>query len=118
MDPDKTDLTKLNEHHWQGQNPVTTEALVQLMLGAPQILYSGALLHATVRYFDPALRRPGIPRDVAVLVRKLELDRAALELVNLNPFEAREVVVQAGTFGEHNFTSVRYRRTENSKPVE
>ena len=28
------DLTKVHEHHWQYVNPVTTEALVQLVLGA------------------------------------------------------------------------------------
>ncbi|MBI4875003.1 MAG: hypothetical protein HY822_10270 [Acidobacteria bacterium] len=106
VDPDKTDFTKLNEHHWQGQNPVTTEALVQLMLGAPQILYNGGMLHATLRYFDPERRRPGVPPDVAALVRKLEPGGATLELVNLSPFHARKVIVQAGTFGEHQFTTV------------
>jgi hypothetical protein len=107
VDPAASDFTKLNEHHWQGQNPVTTEALVQLMLGAPQILYNGALLHAAVRYFDPLRRRPGVPPDVAALVRKLEPGRITLELVNLSPFHPREVVVQAGTFGEHSFTTLK-----------
>lgn len=105
--PDQVDFTKLNEHHWQGQNPVTTEALVELMLGAPQIMYNGGLLHASLRYFDPARRRPGIPEDVAALVRKLEAGRIVLELVNLSPFQARDLIVQAGTFGEHNFTTVK-----------
>jgi hypothetical protein len=105
--PDQVDFTKLNEHHWQGQNPVTTEALVQLMLGAPQIMYNGGLLHASVRYFDPARRRPGIPEDVAALVRKLEAGRIVVELVNLSPFHARDVILQAGTFGEHSFTTLK-----------
>ncbi len=104
---DQTDYTKLNEHHWQGQNPVTTEALVQLMLGGPQIQYNGGLLFASVRYFDPARQRPGIPQDVAALVRKIEANRIELELVNLSQFETREVIVQAGTFGEHSFTAVK-----------
>jgi len=107
VDADKIDYTRLNEHHWQLQNPVTTEALVQLMLGAPQIQYNGGLLHASVRYFDPARGRPGIPEDVAALVRKVERDRLVLELVNLSPFHTRDVIVQAGTFGEHNFTTVK-----------
>ena len=118
VDPAKTDFTMLNEHHWQGQNPVTTEALVQLMLGAPQVLYNGALLHASLRYFDPARRRPGIPEDVAALVRKLGPDNVTLELVNLSPFHSRDVIVQAGTFGEHDFTIVKYQRLENAKPAE
>jgi hypothetical protein len=107
VDAGKVDYTKLNEHHWQGQNPVTTEALVQLMLGAPQIQYNGGLLFASVRYFDPERRRPGMPEDVAGLVRKIEAGRIELELVNLSPFHSREVIVQAGTFGEHNFTTVK-----------
>lgn len=105
--PDQVDFTKLNEHHWQGQNPVTTEALVQLMLGAPQIMYNGGLLHASLRYFDPVRRRPGIPDDVAALVTKIEAGRIVVELVNLSPFHAREAIVQAGTFGEHNFTTAK-----------
>jgi hypothetical protein len=105
--PDQVDFTKLNEHHWQGQNPVTTEALVQLMLGAPQIMYNGGLLHASLRYFDPLRRRPGIPDDVAALVTKIEAGRIVLELVNLSPFHTRDVIIQAGTFGEHNFTTVK-----------
>ena len=40
------DITKVHEHHWQTSNPVTTEALLQLTLGAPQIMYNGGLLHA------------------------------------------------------------------------
>jgi hypothetical protein len=107
VDADKLDLTQASEHHWQNVNPVTTEALVQLMLGAPQLQYNGGLLHASVRYFDPARQRPGVPPDVAALVSKVGADRLTLELVNLSPFEARDVMVQAGTFGEHQFTSVK-----------
>lgn len=33
-----------------------------------------------------------------------------MELVNLSPVETRDVIVQAGTFGEHQFTSVKYLR--------
>jgi hypothetical protein len=118
IEPGKGDYTKLNEHHWQHQNPVTTEALIQLMLGAPQMMYNGGLLHASVRYFDPDKQRPGIPRDVAALVTRIERERTVLQLVNLSPFESREVIVQAGTFGEHNFTTVKYQRLEKNGPVE
>jgi hypothetical protein len=118
VDPAKTDYTKLYEHHWQVQNPVTTEALVQLMLGAPQMMYNGGLLHASVRYFDPDKQRPGVPRDVAALVTRIERERTVLQLVNLNPLESRRVIVQAGTFGEHNFTTVKYQRLEKNAPVD
>ena len=56
-DPDHQDV-----HHWQQRNPVILEALVQLMLGAPNHIYHGGLMHTSVRYFDPAGQRPGIPR--------------------------------------------------------
>jgi len=38
IDPKQMDLTKVHEHHWQTINPVTTEALIQLTLGAPQFV--------------------------------------------------------------------------------
>jgi hypothetical protein len=112
--PESADLTQVSEHHWQSVNPVTTEALVQLMLGAPQVQYNGGLLHASVRYFDSVRKRPGIPDEVAALVKSITGDKVTLELVNLDPMDAREVVVQAGTFGEHQFTSV----SAGGRPVE
>ena len=63
-------------------------------------------LHARFRYFDPVRRRAGLPEDVGALVEKLEADSASLVLVNVDPVEARTVVVQAGGYGEHRFDSV------------
>jgi hypothetical protein len=97
---------------------VTTEALVQLTLGAPQMIYNGGLLHASVRHFDPARKRPGLPRDVAALVTAVKPDGVTLELVNLSPFETREVIVQAGAFGEHQFTTVRYQKRMDLDPLQ
>ncbi|MSS72919.1 MAG: hypothetical protein EXS64_15720 [Candidatus Latescibacteria bacterium] len=113
---DREDLTRVNIHHWQQLNPVTTEALVQLTLGAPQAIYNGGLLMARVRYFDAERKRPGLPPDVAALVEKLEAGRTVLRLVNLSPFQAREVIVQAGAFGEHRFTEVRYDARTSDYP--
>ena len=45
---------------------------------------------------------------MGALVEKLEAKRTVVRLVNLNPVEARELVVQAGAFGEHSFDSVDY----------
>ncbi|HZT28869.1 MAG TPA: hypothetical protein VFA33_03230 [Bryobacteraceae bacterium] len=118
IDPAEATLTHVHEHHWQTINPVTTEALVQLTLGAPQIMYNGGLLHATVRYFDPARRRPGLPPDVAALVTRVEANRAVLELINLSPFETREVIVQGGAFGEHQFTRVKYQVRTDPEPLQ
>jgi hypothetical protein len=52
-------------------SPVSTETLVNLMLGANEPGSSGNVLHARLRYFDPAARRAGLPPDVAALVRKI-----------------------------------------------
>ena len=64
------------------------------------------MLHSRVRYFDPERRRAGIPPDVGALVEKLEDDSMTLTLVNTNPVEARDVIVQAGAYAEHRFTGV------------
>ncbi|MCC6169941.1 MAG: hypothetical protein IT329_22170 [Caldilineaceae bacterium] len=100
---DKADLAQVNIHHWQELNPVVTEALVQLTLGAPQTIYNGGLLFCRLRYFDAERRRPGLPPDVAALVERLEADETVVTLVNLSPFAARRVILQAGGFGEHRF---------------
>ena len=49
--PSQAKLTNVHEHHWQTINPVTTEALVQLTLGAPQLMYNGGLLHSYAALF-------------------------------------------------------------------
>lgn len=117
VDRSKFSLTDVHEHHWLTVNPVTTEALIQLTLGAPQLIYNGGLLQARVRYFDPDQLRPGLPKDVAALVTKLEADRTVLRLINLNVFETRSVIVQAGAYGEHLFTEVKYpKRTDEDRP--
>ncbi|MEZ6050808.1 MAG: hypothetical protein R3C02_05360 [Planctomycetaceae bacterium] len=83
------------------------EGLVQLMLGGPNHVYHGGMLSTSVRYFDPAGRRSGLPPDVAALVDRLTPSGVRLWLVNLHASEPREVILQAGMFGEHNFTRVR-----------
>jgi hypothetical protein len=105
---DDADLTQVNIHHWQEHNPIICEALVQLTLGAPQIIYNGGLLHTRLRYFDADRQRPGLPQDVAALVETLAPERTVVTLVNLSPFAARTVIVQAGGFGEHRFDAVTY----------
>ena len=98
-------------------NPVHTKVLTHVMMGAPQSVYHGGLLRATLRYFDPGKARPGLPPDVAALVDALHGEGAGLQLVNLHRHESRRLVVQAGAFGEHQFTQVRYREGEAQKTV-
>lgn len=104
IESDDWDLEKRDVHHWQNINPVIPEALIQMAMGTPAAVYHGGLLHATVRYFDPCRRRPGLPRRVAALVEKVAAEDVVLTLVNTDPLEAHAVIVQAGTFGEHTFT--------------
>jgi hypothetical protein len=87
-------------------NPVSTDALANLTMGA--YFSNGKIwtLHARFRYFDPVKRRAGLPDDVGALVEKLSADAATVTLVNTDPVEARTVLVQAGGYGEHRFESV------------
>jgi hypothetical protein len=91
-----------------GVAPATTDALTNLTLGGYFANGKVWTLHSRVRYFDPARRRSGLPEDVAALVEKLTADAVTLTLVNVNQVEPREVVVQAGGYGEHQFKGVRY----------
>jgi hypothetical protein len=97
-------------------NPASVAALTQLMEGGLYIQHpgwaktspgqGGALLFARLRYFDPVARRAGVPEGVAALVEKMTDEETLVTLVNVNPTEARAVVVQAGAYGEHQVTSV------------
>ncbi|MBI2299315.1 MAG: hypothetical protein HYU66_10310 [Armatimonadetes bacterium] len=104
---DDTDPETWDVHHWQEINPVGTEALIHLTLGGPQVIYHGGLLHCRLRYFDPQRRRAGLPDDVAALVEGVTEDRTFVRLVNLNPLDPREVILQAGAFAEHRFRCVK-----------
>ena len=110
MRDDQQDPTTYSDAYLQVRNPITVEGLVQLTLGGPLFLYNGGLLLARLRYFDVQRRRPGLPPDVAALVEKLEDQKAILHLVNLGATQDREVLIQAGVFGEHNFTRVVYQQ--------
>jgi hypothetical protein len=107
---DQSEPASRDLHHWQQRNPVLLEGLVQLMLGGPNHIYHGGLLNCRVFYFDPARKRPGLPPDVAALVDKVTPDSISVQLVNLHASEPREVVLQAGAFGEHEFTTAGHKK--------
>ena len=90
----------------QGFNPVATAALTNLTVGGNDPGSSGNILHSRVRYFDPVRRRAGLPEDVAALVEKIRPADIVLTLVNTNPVDSREVIVQMGAYGEHHSTSI------------
>ena len=87
-------------------NPAKTATLTQLMLGGLPTGRVGSPLYCHVRYFDPARQRAGIPEDVAALVEVISDDGATLTLVNVNPIEARTVIVQGGAYAEHEIKTV------------
>jgi hypothetical protein len=97
-------------------NPASVDALVHLMQGGIHIArppwsptspaQGGALLYARLRYFDPDRRRAGVPEDVVALVETLGDQATTVTLVNTSQVEAREVIVQAGGYGEHQVLSV------------
>jgi hypothetical protein len=87
-------------------NPASAGNLVRLMLGGIHHFNRTLVLHCRLRYFDPERRRAGLPQDVAALVEKLSTDSTTVTLVNLDQVHPRTVIVQAGGYGEHEFTSV------------
>lgn len=115
---DRGDPANWDVHHWQNLNPVLPEGIVQMAMGTPGAVYHGGLLHASVRYFDPERRRPGLPLHVAALVDQVTPEKIGLILVNADPSAGHEVVVQAGAFGEHQFglAEVEGRSVEIASP--
>ncbi|WP_408960267.1 hypothetical protein [Natrinema sp. 74] len=99
-DPDDID-----EDYLRNRNPVFHRGLLQLTMGAPQPIYYGGLVMAQVRYFDPERERPGLPPGVAALVERITGNGVSLTLVNCGGAD-RELIVQAGAYGEHEFTSL------------
>jgi len=93
-------------HMWQQLTPMIIEGLTQLTLGGPMHVYHGGLQLARLRYYDAAGQRPGLPQGVAALVDELSNDAASVTLVNTDPLAEADLIVQAGVFGEHDFTSV------------
>jgi len=87
-------------------NPARVRTLLQLTQGGWLVERRGAALFARLRYFNPIGRRAGLPEDVAALVTKMTDDLTVVTLVNINQQDPRTVTVQAGGYGEHQFSSV------------
>ena len=103
MRADGGDPQEWDVHHWQDINPAVCEPIAQLSMGSPGAVYHGGLLHASVRYFDAERRRPGLPKDAAAAVLRTGPDFVELDLANCGGLESRDLIVQAGAFGEHAF---------------
>ncbi|NJN82408.1 MAG: hypothetical protein HC802_09130 [Caldilineaceae bacterium] len=50
---------------------------------------------------------------MGALVSSLDADSTTVELVNTSPLHTRRLIVQAGAFGEHEFTSAEPLDSEN-----
>jgi hypothetical protein len=87
-------------------NPASVVSLIELALGGLHPGRSGSALFCRLRYFDPDGKRAGFPEGVAALIDEMTGDRVSVTLVNVNQLEKRRVIVQAGGYAEHRFTSV------------
>ena len=92
-------------------NPAAPGALLNLMMGGLTPRH-GCPLHCRVRYFDPRGRRPGLPGQVGALVEALNADGMTLTLVNMDPVQPRELIVQGGAYAEHEFQRVQVNGLE------
>ena len=117
MADDDEDPANYGDAYFQRRNPITCEGLVQLTCGGPLPHYNGGLLVTRVRHFDGQQKRPGLPPDVGALVTQITAETTELQLVNLNTTAPRDVIVQAGSMGEHNFTSVSVKNGQNRHSV-
>ena len=92
-----------------------TDNLGRLTLGGPPVQKRGEMLHARLRYFDADRKQPGLPADVAALVRRIDGEQIELEIVNTNRLQPRRMVVQAGAYGEHQFVGLRYLTSKDEQ---
>jgi hypothetical protein len=103
-------------HWWQQVNPVTTEVLSQQVLGAPATLYNGGLPIARLRYWDAERLRPGLPPEVCALVTRIAVAEVRVTLMNLDPRQARAVILQAGSWGEDRIDYAAYNELAGTWP--
>lgn len=107
-------------------NPAVVTQLIHLTCGGIHIArppwsktspaQGGAPMYARLRHFDPVARRAGLPEGVAALVSGLTDTTTTLTLVNIDPVQARTITVQAGGYGEHQFTG--YAREGNIQALD
>jgi hypothetical protein len=88
-------------------NPASVESMIELAMGGLPPKNRGKLLFARLRYFDPVRRRAGLPEDVAALIEKMSDDETVVTLVNTSPLAQRDVIVQGGSYGEHDIVAVQ-----------
>ena len=96
-------------HAWQEFSPIYFEGLAQMTMGAPMHISHGGLQHGKVRFFDGDQQRPGLPSDVGAIVDSLSATSIGMKISNTSTTTSHSLVIQAGAFGEHKFTSVEIK---------
>lgn len=86
-------------------NPASVTSMIELALGGLHSGRGGSALFCRLRYFDAERRRVGLPEDVAALIDEMTADQVSVTLVNVSQISPRRVIVQAGGYAEHRFTS-------------
>lgn len=102
-------------HAWQEFNPLYFESLVQLQWGAPMHISHGGFQFASLRYFNPKSKTPGLPAGVSALVSSISQGSITVTLANTGS-EDKDVILQAGGFGENQF--VRVSSGENNSEID
>jgi hypothetical protein len=104
--PDDASYRERTSDYTHRFNPIAVQSLVNLAMGGNHPGRSGNVLHSRLFYLDPARDRVGLPDKVGALVDRITPDGVRVQLVNLDPENSRDVVLRAGAYGEHQFTSV------------
>ena len=88
-------------------NPASVAAMIQLVFGGLHPDRSGSALFCRLRYFDPDMRRAGLPEGVAALIDEMTADTVSVTLVNTNQLDSRKLILQAGAYAEHKLSSLK-----------
>ena len=105
-DDSPPDVNRRTSPRGSRQNPVETQALVNLTMGGHEPNGPGDVLHVRLRHFDPDARRAGLPPQVAALVEAITPEGVRVTLVNLDPIREKRITVQTGAYAEHQCESV------------
>lgn len=103
---DTQDPSTFGDSYLQERNPFSLEGLVQLTMGCSLPVYNGGLLQSRIRHFDVERKQPGLPQSTAALVERIDGSCVTVTLVNLSETENKTMLLQAGSFGEHRFSSL------------
>ena len=94
-------------------NPARVENLVNMITGGTKPGYARPM-HCRLWYYDADRGRPGLPEDVAALIHRIDSKGLDVQLVNINPGQPRNVIIQGGAYGEHQVLELTYNNQKIS----